>query len=135
ASHDAGHTFKAPAGLMFAHPTMSKGSLMTGYRFTTTRQYGDMLHGHKQMNDAAVMASACGVQPCRETPSQMALGMHMLDITYAVTDQLTLLLMPQFMTMTMQARKLPGADALPPAAHVHGEGEHASSGRGDTLAG
>lgn len=107
-----------PAGLMFAHTLNKAGDIMAGYRYQHTRQAGDYLHGSRSVSQDQAALSGC---PRRETsdaegnnvlggacpmlPTDMTQSMHMLELMYAPTDWLTLMLMPQFMdmqsTMTM----------------------------------
>ena len=76
------------------------GEFMVGYRYMYGRRDGDMLHGTGTASNAAVMQNACA-QTCMMRPVETTMQMHMLDIMYAPTDWLTLMLMPQWMTMDM----------------------------------
>jgi hypothetical protein len=60
----------------------------------------------------------------------MTMHMHMLDLMYAATDWLTLMLMPQFVDMNMNMRDVEGG-AEDPIGHMHGGG-HNTGGVGDT---
>jgi hypothetical protein len=68
----------------------------------------------------------------------MYMNMHMLDLMYAPLDWLTLMLMPQFVDMSMDMRPLDGApsiaDASPEisAAVMHAFHTHQTGGIGDT---
>ena len=64
--------------------------------------------------------------------------MHMLEMMYAPTDWLTVMLMPQFMDMDMSMRKLDGAPFVPQSpnglsGHLdhHAQNGHETGGIGD----
>lgn len=127
--HMGGH---APAGLMFSHVLAQAGDVMVGYRYMYSLQGGDMLHGTNPASDATLVARGCGGQKCTYAPREMSMQMHMLDLMYAPTDWLSLMLMPQFMSMDMDFRQLAGAP--PPSADGHSHGgalRHATGGVGD----
>ncbi|MBK8816345.1 MAG: DUF3570 domain-containing protein [Methylococcaceae bacterium] len=102
------HGAHAPAGVMFDHMLPKAGDMMAGYRYMYSGQSGTMLNGDRAVNDATLIANGCGGNPCYLTSSSMAMHMHMLDLMYAPTDWLTLMLMPQFMDMDMEMRDLEG---------------------------
>lgn len=131
--HHGSHTHSyAPAGVMFDHLLSQSGQIMLGYRYMYSKQGGAMLHGSDLASDKDIK-TMCGKKPkgdtyyCTTTPSAHTMQMHMLDIMYAPTDWLNLMLMPQFMTMDMNLRQLDGAVSSPHAGHEHTEG-----GIGDT---
>jgi hypothetical protein len=97
------HAARGPAGVMFDH-MLPAGDFMVGYRFMWNSQSGNMLNGTNIVNDPAIVAGGCGGDPCYLTPSNMTMSMHMLDLMYAPTDWLTLMLMPQFVDMHMDMR-------------------------------
>jgi Protein of unknown function (DUF3570) len=103
------HGVHAPAGVMFDHMLPKAGDFMVGYRYMYGSQGDPMLHGNNPVSDQAIVANGCGPNPCFLTPDSMTMNMHMLDIMYAPTDWLTLMLMPQFMDMNMSMRGLDGA--------------------------
>jgi hypothetical protein len=97
---------------MFAHSLPKAGDFMVGYRYMYDRQNGDMLHGTDTISDQAIVADGCtGVRSfgCFLTANGMSMHMHMLDLMYAPSDWLTLMLMPQFVDMSMNMRALEGA--------------------------
>ncbi|WP_235557237.1 DUF3570 domain-containing protein [Methyloglobulus morosus] len=119
ASHDghAGHQHGAhePAGVMFAHTLPKAGDFMVGYRYMWNSQGGDMLNGTSPVSDQAVVDRGCtetDTLGCFLTPESMSMSMHMLDLMYAPTDWLTLMLMPQFVDMQMGMRGLDGAQSI-----------------------
>ncbi|MEC4748388.1 DUF3570 domain-containing protein [Methylomicrobium sp. Wu6] len=118
AHHHHQHGAPAPAGVMFDH-MIGKGGFMVGYRYMYSGQSGDMLLGSNSASDPAIVAGGCGPNPCWITPSNMQMHMHMLDIMYAPTDWLNLMVMPQFMDMSMDMRRLTGA---PPDVTVPNNG-------------
>ncbi|MGX2030564.1 DUF3570 domain-containing protein [Methylocaldum gracile] len=125
-SHHYGHNM--PAGIMFGHMMDQADSLMAGYRYMYSNQAGDMLHGTSRVGSQTLIGSACGNSGCLSRPKDMTMHMHMLDIMYAPTDWLNLMLMPQLVDMEMESKPLPGA----PEDDEHGGG-HSSDGFGDTL--
>lgn len=136
--HAGGHHDYAPAGVMLSH-MLNAGEFMVGYHYMYSRKVGDMLHGTQKVADPTIVHNACGDFPCGLTTAYMNMNMHMLDIMYAPTDWLNLMLMPQFMDMDMQLRQLAGAPPPDPEAnggHNHGSGpaRHETGGVGDTQA-
>ncbi len=112
-SHNHRHASAVPAGVMFGHMLDKAGDMMLGYRYMYAKQSGAMLDGSQFVSDAALVAAGCGPNPCFLAPKSMAMHMHMLDLMYAPTDWLTLMLMPQFVDMSMSMQKL---DGLPDGA-------------------
>jgi hypothetical protein len=110
-SHPQSHRHHAshgtlPAGLMFAHTLDKSGDFMVGYRFQRSEQAGNMLLGSEPVGANTVLNQGCGNQECLVTPNFMAMSMHMLDLMYAPTDWLSLMLMPQWMDMEMKMTQL-----------------------------
>ncbi|MDO9103466.1 MAG: DUF3570 domain-containing protein [Methylovulum sp.] len=132
--HDGHHGSHAPAGVMFGHMLGKTNEVMAGYRYMYSRQAGDVLHGSKTADDMAIVNNGCGKgsNRCRLTPTYMDMHMHMLDIMYAPTDWINLMLMPQFMDMEMNLRELDGAPPVKQGGHVHTGTGHATGGVGDT---
>jgi hypothetical protein len=127
------HGAPLPAGVMFGHMMEQPGQTMVGYRFMWSLQDGNILHGTTPVSDATVIDQGCGKQKCSLLPKDMSMYMHMLDIMYAPTDWLNLMLMPQFMAMDMNLRQPPGAPP-PPSEGGHNHGgtpHHATGGVGD----
>jgi hypothetical protein len=120
AHHYHHHGAAAPAGMMFDH-MIEKDRLMVGYRYMYSSQGGDMLHGSNLVSDQAIVAGGCGPNSCFVKPNSMEMHMHMLDIMYAPTDWLNLMVMPQFMDMSMTMRRLSGA---PPDSEAPQDGVH-----------
>lgn len=108
-SRQHSHSAYAPAGVMFDHMLNKSGEFMVGYRYMYSSQSGDMLQGSNPVGDQAIVAGGCGVNPCFVAPQKMAMHMHMLDLMYAPTDWLNLMVMPQFVDMSMSMRRLTGA--------------------------
>ncbi|TYP94583.1 MULTISPECIES: DUF3570 domain-containing protein [Nitrosomonas] len=124
-----------PASIMFGHMLDKPGELMVGYRFMYSRQTGDMLQGTHHASDQTIVNEGCGdVTLCRFAPKDMSMRMHMLDIMYAPTRWLNLMIMPQFMDMDMNLRELTGRPPPTPGVHEHtGIGGHTTGGVGDTI--
>jgi hypothetical protein len=108
---------------------------MTGYRYSTAQQRGNLLRGNRTLDNNTLMQTACGTALCSEVPTRMVMGMHMLDLSYALTNAVTLMVMPQFMAMEMSMRQLPAPSSTAFPTHVHGQGDHHSASVADTLAG
>jgi hypothetical protein len=99
--HD--HGMHAPAGVMFDH-MLPAGKFMVGYRYMWNSQGGGMLTGDSSVSDSSIVANGCnepGSEGCFLAPRSMSMSMHMLDLMVAPTDWLTLMLMPQFVDMSM----------------------------------
>lgn len=137
-----------PAGVLFGHTLEKAGDIMFGYRYKRNWQAGKYLQGDSVVAESEVLANGCpgagnvvhnpdGTiiigfgSECSALAKSMTMDMHMLDIMYAPTNWLTLMLMPQFMDMEMPAYT-PGASD---EGGVHG-GEsghvHQTGGVGDT---
>jgi hypothetical protein len=117
-----------PAGVMLDH-MHEAGEFMIGYRFVSSRWGSTMLEGSEQVDDAALAAAGFAM-----VPDSMAMQMHMLDLMYAPTDWLTLMAMPQYMTMDMGMREVAGATPHEGEHGGHGGGAHShgTAGIGDT---
>lgn len=120
-SHDMHHN-TAPAGVMFEHMMPNSGSVMVGYRYMYGSQSGNMLQGTDAVSASLIGGQACGGQPCEQMPKYMHMHMHMLDLMYAPTDWLNLMLMPQFVDMNMAMEALADGDTS----------KHPTGGVGDT---
>ncbi|XSG84886.1 MAG: DUF3570 domain-containing protein [Methylohalobius sp. ZOD2] len=132
--HHANHL--VPAGLMYAHMMPSSTPFMVGYRFNYSRRDGPqkLLHGSNTASDRTVVAEGCRDIGCRFAPTYMDMYMHMVEIMYAPTDWLNLMLMPQFMSMEMNLRELDGRPPPVPEVHEHtGIVGHTTGGVGDTI--
>ena len=132
------HGAPLPAGVMFGHMLPMADDVMVGYRYMYGRQDGDMLHGaNKSLGDAEIVAGGCLPETCRTAPTFMDMHMHMLDIMYAPTDWLNLMLMPQFMDMNMNLRGLSGVSPAASEASLDDHlthGGHTTGGIADTSA-
>jgi len=133
AHHGNHHGSHGPAGVMFGHMLNQSNDVMLGYRYMYSRQAGDTLHGTQAVTDQAIRNSGCVqgfTKHCRVMPTYMDMSMHMLDIMYAPTDWLNLMLMPQFMDMDMDLRLLKGVSYNALQDHLHGG--HRTGGVSDT---
>lgn len=140
AAHDGpkadGH---GPAGVMVDHMHKA-GEVMVGYRYSWSGQSGDLLNGTTVVDDHGILHKACqnpkvvGHEHCMVKPTGMTMQMHMLDIMYAPTDWLTLMVMPQWMGMDMKMDAVP--DPSGHGGHQHmGAHAHGTDGLGDTTFG
>ncbi len=136
------HGVHTPAGVMFGHMLGQAGDFMMGYRYMYSDQNGGMSHGsHAVVNQAIVndvlrFSPSKNIPPCNpidlesdcsiSKPASMTMHMHMLDMMYAPTDWLNLMLMPQLVNMDM------GMEALQSDPDHGHSGNHVSDGLGDT---
>jgi len=131
AHHHHGQHASSPSGVMSSH-MLKEGETMLGYRYQWSRMAGDTLHGTEVATDKSIRRNGCTAGftgYCRLTPTEMNMGMHMLMLMYAPTDGITLMLMPQFMDMSMNLRMLDGVSYLATEDHLH---IHETGGIGDT---
>jgi len=134
--HETGHqhhNHAVPAGIMFGHMLNKAGDFMVGYRFMYSRQAGSMRHGANRASDQAIVREGCGSGLCTFTPTFMDMRMHMLDIMYAPTSWLNLMLMPQFMDMEMNLRELESRPPPVPGAHEHVGTPHVTGAVSDVI--
>lgn len=137
--HHHEHGAPLPSGVMFGHMLNQRNDVMVGYRYQYSLQGGGLLQGDRPVSDTEVVANACGNTQCYVAPYEMAMHMHMLDLMYAPTDWLTLMLMPQFMDMSMDMKSLDGSPVPPSGTSTytgiavsHTKHEHITGGIGDT---
>jgi hypothetical protein len=133
-----------PAGILFAHSLDKAGDMMAGYRYQHSQQAGNFLQGNHTVSEEAILSQGCpgslGTNPdgtenfngnCQLLPKAMTMNMHMLELMVAPTDWLTLMLMPQFVDMSMPLYQ--PASLVDPndthSSHAHG---HETGGIGDT---
>ncbi len=97
------HGVPVPAGVMFGHMMDKADDIMVGYRFMHSGQNGSFWGGSDPVSDAVLSRNACGdfKNGCLLKPTKMNMDMHMLDLMYAPTDWLNIMLMPQLMSMEM----------------------------------
>lgn len=123
------------AGLMNEH-MHEGGEVMLGLRFERTHFGGTNQSGPDDIADPAIVAAGYSART-----ESMTMDMVMLDLMYAPTSNLTLMVMPHYMRHRMEMRGIdPGAGAggghgghgghAVPYGEVH---EHATDGFGDTL--
>lgn len=132
----------APAGVMADHSHKS-GEVMLGYRFMQ-QNYNQMYQGSEKVSDHQLAQAGYSM-----TATSMTMKMHMLDIMYALNDQVTLMLMPQYMSMDMGMKMLDmdnahqhmdgmdsgGMDDMNDMDHMHdmhSSHQHGTSGWTDT---
>lgn len=136
--HHGDSAARAPAGLMQAHATSRPGEWMLAYRYELEHRGGQTRRGSSGADDGQIVRRGCDSDACYVRPDTMTMQMHMLEIMYALTPRLSLMLMPQYMDMEMRMRPLDGA---PPAggmqepvgaAVMHAAHPHESGEPGDT---
>jgi len=121
----------APAGVMFDHMHKA-GEWMVSLRYAYSSVSGDTQHGGSKASDQQIIDNGCEPYACSMTASDMSMNMYMLDIMYAPTDWLTLMVMPMYMSHDMTMRPLKssmmGGMGLygPFGSHGHGH-EHGRS--------
>ena len=134
AGHDhQDHAVHAPAGVMYDHMLPKAGDFMVGYRYMWGSQSGDTLQGTHAVPDSTLVGNGCGPNPCYIRTASMSMNMHMLDLMYAPTDWLTLMLMPQFVSMNMTMNALDGAPDSSEQEMIshHVQSGHQTGGVGD----
>ena len=141
AAGQAGHRHRhgqaaAPAGVMFAHMLDRAGDYMLGYRFMHNNQGGGYLYGQQPVSSAETLKLGCPglvkhATNCNMLSTSMTMNMHMLDLMYAPSDWLTLMLMPQFMSMDMNMQMFTGKASM---SFKPDRDYQASGGFGDTGA-
>jgi Putative MetA-pathway of phenol degradation len=120
----------APAGVLFDHMHKA-GEIMLGFRYAGSFAGGEMLHGENSARDQDVIDNGCSPHACAMKPTNMTMNMYMLDLMYAPTDWLTLMVMPMWMSHEMTMGPLKGV--MPEAHDDHGgmdmggHGEHLGS--------
>ncbi len=134
-----------PAGILFGHTLDKAGDMMAGYRYMHNWQAGYFLQGDSVVSEQQILANSCpgsahfdSVQqklyfdgPCTALPRSMNMSMHMLDLVYAPTDWLTLMLMPQFVDMQMTMYT---PDSVATTGHSHG-GDEGHDGHNPQIGG
>lgn len=118
----------APAGVMYEH-LHKKGEWMAGYNVQRLQQNGGYYSGAHQ-------ATANEMGPYGMLSNKHEMYMHMLHLMYAPTDNLTLMLMPMYMSMDMT---MGGNPQQSDSGDADDHGSHGSSpahgvkGWGDTI--
>ena len=95
----------APISVMGDH-THRKGGWMLSYRYMNMQMDG-MRSGTMRVNSQNVFAANYAV-----APENMTMGMHMLGMMYAPTDQLTLMAMASYIDTTMNHRVNPAVAGM-----------------------
>lgn len=132
ADHSQTHAHgSAPGGVALAHGAMGAGQWMLGYRLMKQRDAGDLRRNGQPVADAEWRDQACLPVACTSRSQRMDMRMQMLDIGYGLSDSLSLMLMPQYISASMESGLLAGNP--PPDAPVH-FGRHESGGWGDLQA-
>ena len=131
----------APAGVMSDH-LHRHGEWMLGYRYLRS-DFAGIRYGSRSASAAELAGAGFSMMP-----TEMTMEMHMLDIMYAVSDDLTLMLMPQTMSMDMTMAMtggghgdmsgMDGMDGMDASnmdgdMAMHGSHSHGTSGTGDTV--
>jgi len=122
-----------PATIMFGHMLDKAGDFMAGYRFMYHWTGGNMMQGTHKVSDQTIVNQGCSDPGCQFTPTFMNMRMHMIDLMYAPTKWLNVMLMPTFMDMDMNLRQLAGAPVDPSGGHQHGAAGHETGAVSDTY--
>lgn len=118
----------APAGVMAEH-VHARGEIMTAFRYQRSAS-NHLYHGGDRISISDLAAAGYSM-----TATDMTMEMFMLDIMYAPSDRLTLMLMPHYMRMDM-AMAPTGLPVDDHAGEHQGQGHHGThsvSGVGDTT--
>jgi hypothetical protein len=114
-AHQASPIDHAPIGVMGDH-LHKKGEWMLSYKFEQTNS-----SGFKNGNDTVPTSSV--LRQYGEGANEMQMQMHMFEVMYGITDDLSVMVMPQFMQMDMTHKSSHGG------GHSH---THTVYGIGDT---
>jgi Protein of unknown function (DUF3570) len=128
------HHSNAPAGVQFDHVLPNAGDFMVGYRYMRNVQAGDFRLGDQMISIDQARKEGCYGEECAVTPNNMTMNMHMLDLMYAPTDWLTLMLMPQWVDMDMTMTPNPNIQNLGGHGGHGAVHEHQTGGIGDVGA-
>lgn len=133
--HHHQHGAALPAGVMFGHMMNQSDAIMVGYRFMYGVQSGSMRQGDGFVDDLTLVNNACEgyAAGCFYKPTKMHMQMHMLDLMYAPTDWLNLMVMPQLMSMDMSMSNPLRQPTLTEQDSGHGGSHHTSNDIGDTI--
>lgn len=140
----------APAGVMFDH-MHAAGEFMLGFRYAGTFAEGSTRHGTHTVTDDVIAERGCAPHACSMKATEMTMNMYMLDIMYAPTNWMTLMVMPMWMSHDMTMNPLrttshdhggheEGHDDMGGGAHADhgahmGSHSHGVDGWGDTIFG
>ena len=117
----------APAGVMADH-LHKAGEWMIGIR-TMSREFSGLYEGSDPSSNTEAATAGFSM-----VATDMTMHMLMLDIMYALNDDVTLMFMPQYMemdmTMTSVGGMMMGGMHM---GHSGGTHEHSVSGVGDTI--
>jgi len=117
----------APAGVMFEH--MHHHGAMLGYRVQQVTQQGSLLNGSQILFSQDSLLSKYSM-----LPQKHSMTMHMLDIMYAPTHNLNIMIMPMYMDMGMNMQVNPNYVSSGSTSHSgHSGGSHDVKGMGDTT--
>jgi hypothetical protein len=120
----------APIGVMGDHAHKSM-EWMIGYRYSFSH-FKDLQEGTKSINVNELFVNNSFAM----APQKMDMHMHMLEIMFAPTEWVTLMLMPQYMRMDMEMVSSPNMTMSSHSAHssMTGKHSHTTEGIGDTSA-
>lgn len=107
----------APSGVQFGRMLARSGGFALGYRLLHDNQDGAMLHGTQPVgiNSAGYLHTACPLTAtaaggaCSLSPSGLTGNTHQVELLYAPTAWLNLLLMPQFVSAYQTSNMLGNA--------------------------
>jgi Protein of unknown function (DUF3570) len=105
----AAPAYQTPAGVMFANMLPQADRFAVAYRFQHQILGGGLLNGSQHVDPAspAVLNYACqmpGVHgSCAMLPNYMVANTNQLDLLYAPTDWLNLMIMPQFVDSNLNS--------------------------------
>lgn len=118
----------APAGVMFEH--MHHHGAMIGYRVQQVTQQGSLLNGGDSLSSQSSLLTKYAMLPQKHT-----MTMHMLDIMYALSPKVNVMIMPMYMDMgmTMTANGLYKSTTSAHSSHGVANHSHDVRGMGDTT--
>jgi hypothetical protein len=123
-----------PGSILLADQHAPAGEIMVGFRYAGSFAGGDILNSGNSARDQDVIDNGCSPHACAMKPTDMTMNMYMLDLMYAPTNWLTLMVMPMWMSHEMTMGPLEG---VMPAGHddhggmdgmdMDGHGQHMGS--------
>jgi len=122
-----------PGGLLM--PEISRtGALVLSADFLGQSWKGPVEFNGRPVSDDELIANGCGASACTLAPVNAGSNVVKFDLSYALSPQLTLTVLPKYVerSMTLVDVFPDSLGALPPLGGPSGSGRHSTSSWGDT---
>jgi hypothetical protein len=119
---DLDRRLEAPAGVRFDRLLDRAGEIAVGYRFLDSLRGDGILNGSRRVGDDELTNLACGADPCQLAPERSADHASILELMYAPTGWLTLMVAPELIDRHLDVRPLNGGFFGPPFGGFPGLG-------------